>query len=184
MFYFARQDLFRELGIIEVAGHTPITGQFQWISGVRFTQPVPHETLELDPAYGTNMADIFDTSVPLFSEKLLTFIRGLGLDNMDAYPMTLKRKDTGALITGYFAVNVIGCVDAVDLSSSAHRLRFGKPYFTGPVTIDPARCSGLEMFRLPSGPGFIVVSERIARALESGGFEALLVQPTVAYEGA
>ncbi|HEY1959418.1 MAG TPA: DUF1629 domain-containing protein [Polyangiaceae bacterium] len=184
MFYFARQNLFGERGTIEVAWHTPITGELQWIRGVRFTRPVPHETLELDPAYGTNMADIFDTSVPLLSERLLTFIRSLGLDNVDAYPMTLKRKDTGALITGYSAVNVIGRVDAVDLSSSAHRLRFGKPYFTGSVTIDPQRCSGLEMFRLASGPGFIVVSERVARALASGGFEALLVQPTVAYEGA
>jgi hypothetical protein len=183
MFYFARQNLFEELGMIEVVGHTAVTGQYQWISGIAFNQPVPRETLELDPAYGTNMPDLFDTTIPLFSQRLLQCLRSAGIDNIDAYPMLLRRKDTGELIEDYQAVNVIGCVDAVDLGASVYRRRFGKPYFTGPVAVDPARCKGFEVFRLLHGPGFIVVNERIAAVLRQGSFKALLLQPTLDYAG-
>jgi hypothetical protein len=183
MFYFARQNLFEELGMMEVVGHTAVTGQFQWISGIRFDRSVPRETLQLDPAYGTNLPDIFDTTIPLFSQRLLQCLHDLAIDNLDAYPMLLRRQDTGELIDDYCAVNVIGCVDAVDLGASVYRHRFGKPYFTGSVAIDAAKCRGLELFRLLNGPGFIVVNERIARALDAAAFKALMLQPTVDYAG-
>jgi hypothetical protein len=183
VFYFARQNLFEELDMIEVVGHTPITGQFEWISGIRFAQVVPRETLELDPAYGNQLPDIFDTTIPLFSERLLQCLRDGGIHNLDAYPMLLKRRDTGDLIEGYYAVNIIGRVDAVDLDASVYRGRFGKPYFTGPVVVDAARCQGLEVFRLLHGPGFMVVNERLAGILAQGSFKALLLQPTPDYAG-
>ena len=183
MFYFARQNLFEELGMIEVVGHTPVTGHFEWISGIAFNRPVPRELLELDPAYGTNMPDLFDTTIPLFSPRLLGCLRSAGIHNIDAYPMLLRRKDTGEVIEDYQAVNVIGRVDAVDLGASVYRSRFGKPYFTGPVAVDSDRCEGLEVFRLVHGPGFMVVNERIAAILRQAAFQALLLQPTLDYAG-
>ena len=183
MFYFARQNLFEELDMIEVVGHTPITDQFEWISGIRFHRAVPRETLELDPAYGNQLPDIFDTTIPLFSERLLQCLHDGGIDNIDAYPMLLRRQDTGDLIESYYAVNIIGRVDAADLGASVYRSRFGKPYFTGPVVVDAHRCEGLEVFRLLHGPGFMVVNERVAGILAQGSFKALLLQPTPDYAG-
>jgi hypothetical protein len=183
VFYFARQNLFEELGMMEVVGHTAVTGQFQWIGGIQFDRAVPRETLVLDPACGTQLPDIFDTTIPLFSERLLRYLRDNGVENIDAYPMLLRQRDTGELIEGYHAINVIGCVDAVDLGASVYRSRFGKPYFTGAVVIDEARCKGFEVFRLLHGPGFIVVNERVAGILSKGAFKALLLQPTSDYTG-
>ena len=73
--------------------------------------------------------------------------------------MLLRRLDTGEEFESYSAINVIGCVDAVQMGTSQHRLRFGKPYFTGPITIDPGKSQNLLAFRLVKGPGFIVMSD-------------------------
>jgi hypothetical protein len=183
MHYFLRQNLFEEQGIIEIVGHTEVTAQYQWTAGIKFDTAVPEETLMLDPAYGTSFPDFFDTTVPVMSQRLIDTLREVGVDNFDVYPMLLRRIDTGEEFEGYSAVNFIGCVDAVDLDSSQHRLRFGKPYFTGPITIDPARTERLLAFRLLKGPGFVVVSEHPANLLRSRDFRAVLLQPTVEYAG-
>jgi hypothetical protein len=184
LFYFVRQDLFNSRNIIEVVGHTAVTGEFQWISGVRFDRPVPNEVLELDPSYGTEFPDLFDTTIPLMSGRLLKTLRDSGADNLDAYPMTLRRIDTGETFDGYSAVNVIGCVDAIALNDSEYLMRRGRPYFTGKIAIDEAKVKGLEIFRLPRGPGFIVGNERISRILQQNDFKAMLLQPTTDYAGA
>lgn len=183
MFYFVRQDLLQVHDMIEVVGHTDVTGALFWTMGVKFDNPVPRETLLLDPQYGTQFPDLFDTTIPLMSQRLIDAFHALGVDNFDIYPMLLKRQDTGQEFEGYSAINVLGSVDAVDKASSPHRLRFGKPHFTGSITIDPARTRGLETFRLTYGPDFIVVSERIAKQLQAGNFQALLIQPTTDFDG-
>jgi hypothetical protein len=183
VYYFARQDLFDSRNIIEVVGHTPVTAEFQWIAGVKFDRPVPHETIELDASYGTDVPDFFDTSIPLMSRRLIDTLSAVGVNNLDVYPMTLRRQDTGEQLDGFSAVNVVGCVDAINLEASEHTTRRGRPYFTGKIVLDDTRAGDFDVFRLPRGPGFIVVTERIARVLNEGGFKALLVQPTVDYSG-
>lgn len=183
MFWFVRQDLFTDHGVIDVVGHTPVTGDLLWTQGVRFEAPVPKQTLRLDAASGTRFPDFFDTTIPLMSPRLVEALRGAGIDNFDAYPMLLERNDTGEATDGYLAVNLIGCVDAVDAARSPHRTRFGKPHFTGSIALDPAKTEGLEAFRLKHGPDFMVVSERVARLLVEGEFFALLVQPTSEFAG-
>lgn len=183
VFYFLRQNLFETQGIIEIVGHTAATSQFPWTTGIKFDQPVPRETLILDPAYGTTLPDFFDTTTPVMSKSLIDGLHDAGIYNLDEYPIVLKRMDTGEEITSYSAVNFIGCVDAVDLEKSEYRLRFGKPYFTGRLTIDPSRTLGCKAFRLQKGPGFVVVSEQPAKLLQSRGFRAVLLQPTTEYTG-
>jgi hypothetical protein len=183
MYFFLRQNLFEELNVLEIVGHTDVTGDFLWTAGSRFDRAVPKETLLLDPEYGTNMPDFFDTTVPVMSKRLIDALHEAGVDNFDIYPMLLKRTDTGEEFEGYSAVNFIGCVDAVDLAKSEYRLRRERPYFTGPITIDPARTQGLEAFRLLHGPGFVVLNERPAELLRARGFVAVMLQPTVEYDG-
>lgn len=183
MFYFLRQNLFQTQGMIEISGHTTVTSQYLWTAGVKFDKPMPRETLMLDPAYGTNLPDFFDTTVPVMSESLISGLVDVGIDNFDTYPVVLKRMDTGEEITGYSAVNFIGCLDAVDLANSEYRLRFGKPYFTGRITIDAAKTFGCKAFRLLKGPGFLVVSEKPAEVLRSKNYRSVLLQPTTDYKG-
>ncbi len=117
------------------------------------------------------------------SADLRLALRAAGVDNFDEYPVILRRIDSGEEFQGYSAVNIIGCRDAVDLEDSEYRLRFGKPYFTGRLSIDPNGAQGLKAFRLLHGPGFVVVSEEVAEALMPMGFVGLLLQPTTDYSG-
>jgi hypothetical protein len=183
MYYFLRQNLFEENEVIEISGHSDETGQFIWTSGVKFDKPLPKQILMLDPEYGNVMADFFDTTVPVMSERLIRCLHELGVDNFDTYAISLERMDDKQRFEGYSAVNFLGAVDAVDLSNSEHRLRFGKPYFTGRIAIDPGKVNGLQAFRLQKGPGFLVVTERVAEALKARNFVAVLLQPTTDYAG-
>ena len=183
MFFFLRQNLFEVQDVIEIVGHTEATAQFMWTAGKKFNKPVPKETLMLDPAYGKTLPDFFDTTIPVMSKQLVDGLYEIGIDNFDAYPVVLKRLDTGNEITGYSAVNFIGSVNAVDLDKSEYRLRFGRPYFTGCITIDPGKCQGLKAFRLEKGPGFLVVAEQYATLLRAHAFRAVLLQPTTDYTG-
>ncbi len=183
MYYFLRQNLFEEQGIIEIVGHTEVTGQYAWTDGARFDTPVPRETLLLDPAYGTKLPDFFDTTIPVMSGRMIDALHDVGIDNFDTYPMLLRRIDTGQEFEGYSAVNFVGAVDAVNLAASKYRLRFGEPYFTGPIVIDPAKTGNLAAFRLSTGPGLVVVEEGPAKQLKSRDLIAVLLQPTEEYDG-
>jgi hypothetical protein len=184
MFYFVRQDVFNDdLNIIEIVGHTDVTGDHYWTSGTKIEGAIPKETLLLDAAYGTELPDFFDTTIPVASQRLIELLRGAGVDNFDAYPVLLKRQDTGEEFDGYAAINVLGSVDAVDSALSVHRLRFGEPDFTGSIVIDEKKTRGLEFFRLLHGPDFIVASDRVAHVLKEARLPALLLQPTTDYEG-
>src|SRR5690348_6843439 len=137
MYYFLRQDLFKATDIIEISGHTEETGKHIWVDGIRFTAPVPEQVLELDPAYGTTMADFFDTTVPVMSDRLIKAMHGAGVDNFDAYPMILRRTDTGEEWRNYRAVNFIGSIDALDRTKSKCRENAIGALDCTSVTIDP-----------------------------------------------
>jgi len=68
-------------------------------------------------------------------------------------------------------------------SPSQYRSRFGKPYFTGSVAIEPTRVGEYRAFRLLKGPGFIVVTEQVAEHLRRSDYRAVLLQPTTQYGG-
>jgi hypothetical protein len=173
MFYFLRQNLF---------GHTVETGALSWISGQKFQAPLKLQTLIVNPVHGDNFPDFFDSTVPVMSNRLIDFLINLGVDNIDRYPVILNNIASGEDVGGYSAVNVIGCIDAEKLEESTYRLRFGKPYFTGGITIDKEKVGDASFFRTVYGPGFIVISQRIADALKAENWSGILLQPTVDFQ--
>ncbi len=118
MFYFLRQNLHGEGKTLEVFGHNEETGQFLWTAGHKFENANFTKPLILESEYGDEYADFYSSSVPVMSKKLLDLLVGLGIDNIDAYPMVLKHDKTGEEFFDYFAVNVIGRIDAVDHEKS------------------------------------------------------------------
>ena len=183
MYYFMRQNLFEPLDIIEVVGPTELLEKFIWIEGQRFSEDIPRQTLLLDPSYGKRMADFFDTTIPLMSDRLLKALRRLGVRNIDSYPMTLKRPDTGEEWDNYWAVNVIGCIDAVNLEKSQYRTdSFGEPDFTK-IVLNEKVVGEVDLFRLVKGPGLMVVNQKIKEALSPAGFMALMFQEVGDYDG-
>lgn len=183
MFYFLRQDLFDSTNIIELSGHTEETGKYLWTEGARFAEPIPVQTLELDPEYGTEMPDFFDTTIPLMSDRLIKALGAAGVDNFDAYPMILQRTDTGEKRNDYKAVNVIGRIDAIDrVKSDCHEDELGALECRS-ITIDPKRAGDAICFRLLGGPDLLVIHDQVARELKKQEFVALLIQKTEDYDG-
>lgn len=183
MYYFLRQDLFNADNIIEVVGHTEETGKYLWTAGARFEADVPPQILELDADYGTTLPDFFDTTVPLMSERLLAALTAAGVDNFDAYPMTLRRPDTGEEWRNYMAVNFIGRIDALDRSASDCEEDEIGSLECRSVTVDPGRAGDAICFRLLEGPDLLVIHDRVAQHLRSQRFVALLLQRTQDYSG-
>lgn len=184
MFYFLRENLFDDLGLIQLQGHTAETGALSWISGQKFSAPLPLQTLILDPRSGNNFPDFFDTTVPVMSGRLVAFLQKHGVDNIDTYPVVLHNQVSGEYVSGYFAVNIIGCFNAVKLEESQYRLRFGKPYFTGRIALDSSLAPAATCFRLLYGPGLIVISQHLAEMLDRETWTGILVQATENYAGA
>lgn len=182
-FYFLRQDLFGDATGIEIEGHTELSAQFDWIEGIKFDRPFPGDTFMLDDAYGSNYPDFFDTSIPVMSSRLVDALVAAGVSNLDSYPVVLRNPGDGTERADYLAVNIIGRVDAIDLSRSPHELQRGKPEFNGAMIIDSQRTAGLMAFRLPYGPGFIVVAESVTQRLRKLSLDSVLLQPTRDYDG-
>lgn len=183
MHYFMRQNLFENLDVIEVVGHTEETAKHIWISGERFSENVPTQTLILDSSYGSKMADFFDTTIPLMSARLLQSLDSVGISNLDLYPMILERPDTGERWDNYSAVNVVGAIDAADMDNSEYTIdSFGEPEFSR-IALKEKLVSGLKLFRLNTGPGLIVVNDTVKKALADLGFYALMFQPLEEYDG-
>lgn len=183
MYYFLRQDLFDATDIIEVVGHTEETGKHLWTAGARFAEPVPPQTLELDADYGTVFPDFFDTTIPLMSERLLEALTAAGVDNFDAYPMVLRRTDTGEEVRNYKAVNFIGRIDALDRDASECEEDVIGALECRSVTVDPARAGDAICFRLLEGPDLLVIHESVATRLRRQPFVAVLIQKTEDYDG-
>ncbi|WP_157898815.1 imm11 family protein [Luteitalea pratensis] len=111
-------------------------------------------------------------ALPVWSETLLRTFRGLGIDNIQAFPATIVTEDAAVSWTNYFAINVIGLVDAADLSASTYtkidtaasgvpRLRFTK------LVIDLAKAADLPLFRLAHSPLTLVLQARLVDALRA-----------------
>lgn len=169
--------------MIQLVGHTEETGALNWMSGQKFATPLRPQTLMVDPKQGNIFPDFFDTTVPVMSNRLITFLANLGVDYMDTYPVVLHNNVSGEDVLVYSAVNVIGCIDATKLEGSKFRLRFGKPYYTGAIVIDDSKVKGSSFFRTLYGPGFIVISQNIADALQKESWAGILLQPTEHYDG-
>jgi hypothetical protein len=181
LYYFLRQNLFDANNFIEITGHTEATGELNWTAGRSFSKSLSVQELALDSRYGENFPDFFDTTLPVMSQRLLKFLVSLGVTNIDSYAVNLN--DRAIKYQGYYAVNVIGAIDGVDLNNSEYRLRFNKPYFTGKVVIDENKVNGARLFRLLHGPGLIVISQEIADELMKHEWSAIMLQPTEEYEG-
>lgn len=177
MYYFCRQNLFEETNTLEIVTPTDRI----WISGKKFSEPVSQRTLDLDPEYSTKLADFFDTSWPVMSDKLIQAFSEIGVKNFDSYPMILRRVGTGEKYYNFSAVNFIGEIDAIDRERSLFTPNALRKFKS--IVISSEKVGDLKSFRLVDGPGLLVVTEAVADYLRKWDFKTLLLQPTQEYDG-
>jgi hypothetical protein len=179
MYWFLTDDL-RDENLKEFKGHSATSGKRMWTTGVRFDTPFPPEEFEVAPQEhadgppGNEMPDIFDSSVPIMSKRLLDGLAAAGVDNIDRYPVRIVDKSAGENWDNYFAVNVLGRVDALDRekTKTERDIESLNPCYLS-VVIDPLRAGGLFCFRLHKGPRELVIHERVARLVPSWGCKGL-----------
>jgi hypothetical protein len=190
MYWFLSQDL-KIITTKEFHGNTPSEDGRLWTAGQKFDSPYPPEEFEVATRHigfgipdGDEMPDFFDSTVPLMSARLLKVLKSAGVDNIDSYPVKIVDKAKGLSWDDYRAVNVVGCVDALDRQKTKSELDIetnALPTYTS-VAIDPARALGLLCFRLDMGPGELVLHEKVAQAVAQGGFTGLLLVRTVDFD--
>ena len=149
-----------------------------WGSGTpaasRPTDPVEIRVVPYDDYAGTP-DEYSDNSVPLMSRRLKEAIEAAGVDNVNFHPVTLRNSETGATYE-YFAFNLIGLVDAVDLRGSTITSHGGD--FTGDsvvtdLAVDESSARELLMFRLKQKFSVILVHKRVKEAIERVGIPSV-----------
>ncbi len=183
MFYFLRQDILHDTNTVELVGHNDATAELPWFEGVRFDKDLPPKILQFDSSYGSQLPDIFDTSIPIMSTRLLNALIHNGVSNIDSYPIQIKDNKTGENHDNYHAVNVLSLIDGIDATRSPHRSRFGRQYYEGSIFLRKLSEPLPPLFRLASGPALIVVRDDLMKVIEGEGFVSLLLQPLSDYTG-
>ncbi|HMX43378.1 MAG TPA: hypothetical protein PKB12_06680 [Elusimicrobiota bacterium] len=183
MYYFVRQNLFETLNIIDFNPPASEVTISDWVNVDATVNPAAPLVCELLPEYGSEFADYFDVTLPVMSRRLIAFLKQLGVDNFQQYPVVFKHPTTGREYRDHSAVKFSGVYDAIDRERSEKKIDFGEVCFEGSIVIDPKRVGELSVFRLKDGPNFLVATERVANALKTQNFKALLLQPTEEYSG-
>ena len=101
----------------------------------------------------------------VFSGKLLRLLRDQGVDNVDAYPCTVRNLVTGEVHDDYFAANVLGKISCIDRSKSS-LVEAGQPdRLLGfeHITLDEEQIRGALFFLLAEMPVQMVL-HRASRA--------------------
>jgi len=134
----------------------------------------------LDPDDAAAPQSIYDGIVSLWSEPLMQAMRAAGVDNLQAHPAVLEDPRRRLPPAGFWAVNVIGVVAAVDLEASdlsADATERGalEPWH---FVLDEARAAPFRIFRLAESPDLILVDEGVRRAIERSGLtDVILTRP-------
>jgi hypothetical protein len=149
-----------------------------WRMGIPYGDPLPDPIrCSLSPHAGPDMPDLFLTGTPCFSDRLLAALDAAGVDNVVRYNAELV-DPSGRVYTDYKAVNIVGAVSCADLERSEFLDVLEPPLmeFTH-LVLDEARARDLPMFRLAESTLWILVAERVKRALDDAGLLGVKLTP-------
>jgi len=149
-----------------------------WRMGLPYGKPLPDPIrCTLSPEGGPDMPDLFLPGIPHFSDRLLAALDAAGVDNVVRYNAELV-DPSGRVHTNYKAVNIVGAVSCADLDRSEFLPVLEPPLmaFTH-LVIDEARARDLPFFRLAESTLWILVAERVKRALEEANLLGVSLTP-------
>lgn len=107
---------------------------------------------------------------PLVSNLLADTLSCTGVNNFEVFPARIRNAKTNVLWDGYSLFNVLGLIDAADLESSIGETLFenesGRDWMDfDELNLRKDRTLGMDIFRLVSSPGAILMHGRILRML-------------------
>lgn len=117
----------------------------------------------------------FFPSRSVMEARLVETLQAAGVDNLQLFPAVLRHPEAGSEYTNYFTVNVVGLVSCANVGESTAE-PLADVYYFHDLVIDPAKTRDLLLFRLAESPMEIIVHERVARAIQEGGFTGIVLE--------
>jgi hypothetical protein len=149
-----------------------------WTMGVPYGDALPEPIrCTLSPRGGPDVPDLLLTGIPLFSDRLLAALDAAGVDNIVRYSAEIVDPNN-RVHTTHKAVNIVGAVSCADLERSEFLDVLEPPLmaFTH-LVIDEARAHDLPFFRLAESTLYILVAERVKRAIEAANLLGVRLTP-------
>ncbi len=116
----------------------------------------------------------FDEVIPLFSKAMIEQFRLAGIDNFQLFPAVLVNRSEKVKWDDYFALNVLGIIDSVDMEASISSTLMPGDMDDGipplvdfsKMVIDPSKVKGALMFRELRSPEVIVFDYKVVDYLK------------------
>lgn len=107
---------------------------------------------------------------PVVSAPLLAALRRAGVDNVQSFPVLVRRAESGERIEGFSLLNVVGAVDAADPEASRGEVLIDEdpgPKLTqySHLVLARDRTQDLNLFRLADSPSVLLVHDRVKQKL-------------------
>lgn len=112
----------------------------------------------------------------LMSRRLVAALEVAGVDNLQKFEAELKDQTSGDVNRDFYVVNIIGLVAAADMTNS-EALPLGEGQVFTSLKVAPGKPRDLLMFRLAESLVDVIVHEKVAAAIEKGGFRGVLLSP-------
>jgi hypothetical protein len=151
-------------------------------TGNRITEPVPPIEITMNDRSQGRVTDnlLLTGRGYVFSQRLLDVLRASQVDNVDAYPCTVRNLVTGEVHKQYSVVNIIGKIACVDRAHSELVFASGsEDDLLGyeAIRLDESKIGGARFFLLAEMPVQIVVHESVVRACQEAGITGVRFVP-------
>jgi hypothetical protein len=103
-------------------------------------------------------------------------MQAAGVNNLQLFPTEVRREGTDELVPGFVTVNIVGRIACAVMSKSKAEPLADAKYFHE-LTINPNKIRDLMIFRLHESPMLVLVHEKIAKAIEEGQFDGIVLAP-------
>jgi len=125
--------------------------------------------------------DIINPGVPLFSYKMKTALDGLGVTNIDYYPVNIIDEDSKDVLAEYFLAIVTDIIPCLNIEKSVFKDSALGQAFISKFFIDEKKTKNLNLFRFHNIPGLMIINEELKDKLSKIDFEGISFKHTDEY---
>lgn len=172
MYYIFEADKLRKIRHLIYGGDDGWGLSF--LKGYPLTPPAHPDQLKVEfETEAVALPDYFEAnSSPIVNDKVAGVLNGLKLDNIQLFPVKIEFPEKQ--VPGYYALNVIGRFNAIDVDASETTQFRGRVARMKKLQLKEGRFEGAEMFRDDQYQELIFVSERVKLALEAAAISGAL----------
>ena len=171
-YYKFESDNYVDFGIKK----SPSLGEQSVMQG-RFidSAKLPELIFEHDFPLGEPMPHYLTGGTVLVSKELINVLDSAGVDNYQAFPVTLVNPDTKEIRKDYLLFNILGLIKATSLvdsdydelmQRSAEDIGLPSVAFNG-IVINSKNTYGAHMFRLAEDPIYSIINDQVVKALKA-----------------